>query len=116
MFVAGLVPLPAIGVVALRGLLATQAATPLGDNWAWMMLIGLHLVVDGGLLYLAAAGICRVLFALCPRGVAVGAVALLVVAQVVASFFPVYFLDQMESSARYTFWEAIMLANRPITP
>jgi hypothetical protein len=48
--------------------------------------------------------------------VAVGAVALLVVAQVVASFFPVYFLDQMESSARYTFWEAIMLANRPITP
>lgn len=55
-----------------------------------LMQLAVHVIVDGGILYLLSTLVCYLLFRLCRPRVAVFAVGLLLTALVVSSFFPIY--------------------------
>jgi hypothetical protein len=82
LFIVGLVPLAC--TVAGFGVPALVAPFPA------LILLVLHVAVDGGLLYLGAAVVCRLLFSFGSTRVANFAVAVLIAIAVVWSSFPIY--------------------------
>ncbi len=87
--VGGMVPVFCILYIAIHGLLVAlskftrEGFFMLGILWA-------HVVILGGLLYLGAAGISRVLFRVFPARFAMTVVIALVVALLVAANFEIY--------------------------
>ncbi len=95
--VGGLIPTICIMVLAVLGLIVAlpkftrEGFFMLGILWA-------HVVILGGLLYLLAAGITRVLFRLFPGRYAVAVVGILIVTLLVASTFTIYRLPGHNSA------------------
>ena len=98
LFAAGLMPFPWIVLFAARGFL-------FGDGNPLMLVpAAVHLLADVGLLYLACATISAMLFALLPAERAGTAVAVFAVAEVVASFFPIYVLVGEHDVTHASLW------------
>lgn len=87
--VGGLIPTAAILFIAVRGLVVALPKFT-GEGFAILAILGAHVAVLGGVLYLAAAGISRALFWALPAAWARLVIVLLVASLVVASFFQVY--------------------------
>ena len=92
LFVVGLVPLSWTIDYFLRMIMVTPRGVGAGETPLVAVILAVHLIVDGGLLYLLWTVICRLLFRFFPGRAATSAVVLLLSGQVIASFFPVYLL------------------------
>jgi hypothetical protein len=96
LFLGGFVPLPFTCAFFLRGLTTGDGA------FLWVGILGVHVLIDGGIVYAAAAVVSRLLFALFPMRVAVRAVGFVIAVEAVATFLPIYAL---EGDSRYfTLW------------
>lgn len=87
--VGGLVPTLCIIVLAVRGLVVALPKFT-GEGFFLLGILWAHIAILGGLLYLAASGISWVLFRVFPTRHAQAVVAVLILALLVASTFPIY--------------------------
>jgi len=104
LFVVGLVPLWCTAVYFGRGIPMAFQASAGGEVPIAAAMLAAHLIVDGGLLYLIATVISRLLFALCSTQVAVFVVGILCTAEALASFFPIYVLAGEHDTEFLTLW------------
>jgi hypothetical protein len=88
-FVVGLLPLAA-SIAYFVGLIA--AGPPDAGALLMSAILVAHVTVDAAILYLLDVSICRLLFGLCSAQVAMSAVGIILSAEVLASFFPIYVL------------------------
>lgn len=87
--VGGLIPTFFIMYLAVLGLIVALPKFT-GEGFFMLGILWAHVVVLGGLLYLLAAGITRVLFRLFPGRYAASVVGILIVTLLVASTFTIY--------------------------
>lgn len=104
LFVVGLVPLSCAATFFLRTLTGTSSGSVASDPLLVPLMLAVHLLVDGGLLYLIWRAVCRLLFAHCRRRVAISAVVLLLSGQAIASFFPVYVIAGEHDTTVMPLW------------
>ncbi len=95
--VGGLIPTICIMVLAVLGLIVALPKFT-GEGFFMLGILWAHVVILGGLLYLLAAGITRVLFRLFPGRYAVAVVGILIVTLLVASTFTIYRLPGHNSA------------------
>ncbi len=115
LFIVGLVPLFCTAVFFLRGIAVSVPGNTGGEALLMPAILAAHLIVDGGILYLVATVICRLLFGLCPTRFAIFAVGLLLSGEVIASFFPVNLLAG-EHDTRFLplwrVWQQLVIGGR----
>jgi len=87
--VGGLVPTLCILFLAVRGLVVALPKFT-GEGFFMLGILWAHIAILGGLLYLAASGISWGLFRVFPTRYAQAVVAVLILALLVASTFPIY--------------------------
>lgn len=87
--VGGLIPAFCIIYLAVLGLVVALPKFT-GEGFFMLGILWAHVVILGGLLYLLAAGIIRVLFRLFPGRYAAAVVGILIVTLLVASTFTIY--------------------------
>jgi hypothetical protein len=119
LFVVWLVPLACAIALFLRLLAVAPFTGQFGGAIVVAIILALHIAVDGGLLYLGAALVCRVLF--WPRSArfAQFGVAVLVAIGVVASSFPIYGLmgdGQPEVMNVEGAWRVFVMGQKPPPP
>lgn len=95
--VGGLIPTFCIMYLAVLGLIVALPKFT-GEGFFMLGILWAHVVILGGLLYLLAAGITRVLFRLFPGRYAASVVGILIVALLVASTFTIYRLPGHNSA------------------
>jgi hypothetical protein len=104
LFVVGLVPLWCTAVYFARDIPVALQGSAAGDVPIAAAMLAAHLIVDGGLLYVIATIISRLLFALFPIRVAVFVVGMLCTAEAIASFFPLYVFAGEHDTQFLTLW------------
>ena len=104
LFIGGFVPLAWSCIYFIMGI-----AQGLGEGAAlWAAMLGVHLAVDGLLLYALAALLSRLVFALLPMSIATRAVGVVIAAQVLAAFLPIYMLDgDSRGPVFYSLWDVV---------
>jgi hypothetical protein len=95
--VGGLIPTFCIMYLAVLGLIVALPKFT-GEGFFMLGILWAHVVILGGLLYLLAAGITRVLFRLFPGRYAASVVGILIVTLLVASTFTIYRLPGHNSA------------------